>query len=106
MGFCCRWKATAIGANHQSAENILKQNYKDDITLEEAVKLVVKVPEDNVNVIARISTDGRLQRLCSSANAPPCLRDLPQACGACRLEAPYLRCIGRPDSRIVDYSRI
>jgi 20S proteasome subunit alpha 3 len=37
------WKATAIGANHQSAENILKQDYKDDISLEEAVKLVVKV---------------------------------------------------------------
>ncbi len=71
MGFCCRWKATAIGANHQSAENILKQDYKDDITLEEAVKLVVKVPGDNVNAIARIRTDGRLQRLCSCANAPP-----------------------------------
>ena len=38
-----RWKATAIGANHQSAENILKQDYKDDITLEAAVKLVIKV---------------------------------------------------------------
>ena len=37
------WKATAIGANHQSADNILKQDYKDDITLAEAVKLVVKV---------------------------------------------------------------
>lgn len=39
-----RWKATAIGANHQSAENILKQDYKDDITLTNAVKLVIKVP--------------------------------------------------------------
>eukprot|EP00891_Asterochloris_glomerata_P006025 jgi/Astpho2/6025/Aster-03982 len=37
------WKATAIGANHQGATNILKQEYKDDITLEEAIKLIIKV---------------------------------------------------------------
>ena len=37
------WKATAIGANQQAAQNILKQEYKDDISLEDAVKLVVKV---------------------------------------------------------------
>lgn len=37
------WKATAIGANSQGAQNILKQDFKDDITLEEAVKLIVKV---------------------------------------------------------------
>lgn len=37
------WKATAIGANQQAAQNILKQEYKDDICLADAVKLVVKV---------------------------------------------------------------
>lgn len=37
------WKATAIGANHQGAQNILKQDYKDEITLEEATKLIIKV---------------------------------------------------------------
>lgn len=37
------WKATAIGANQQAAQNILKQDYKDDIKLEDAVKLVIKV---------------------------------------------------------------
>lgn len=37
------WKATAIGANSQGAQNILKQDFKDEITLEEAVKLVIKV---------------------------------------------------------------
>ena len=37
------WKATAIGGNHQAAQNILKQDFKEDITLEEAVKLVIKV---------------------------------------------------------------
>ena len=38
------WKATAIGQNHQAAQNILKQDYKDDISLEEAMQLVIKVP--------------------------------------------------------------
>ena len=28
------WKATAIGGNHQAATNILKQDYKDEITLQ------------------------------------------------------------------------
>lgn len=37
------WKATAIGANSQGAQNILKQDFKDDISLEEAVKLIIKV---------------------------------------------------------------
>ena len=38
------WKATAIGQNHQAAQNILKQDYKEDISLEEAMQLVIKVP--------------------------------------------------------------
>ena len=37
------WKATAIGANSQGAQNILKQDFKDEITLEEATKLIIKV---------------------------------------------------------------
>lgn len=37
------WKATAIGANSQGAQNILKQDFKDEITVEEAVKLIIKV---------------------------------------------------------------
>ena len=36
------WKATAIGQNHQAAQNILKADYKDEVTLEEAVQLVIK----------------------------------------------------------------
>ena len=28
------WKATAMGGNHQAATNILKQDYKDEITLQ------------------------------------------------------------------------
>ncbi|KAK3033628.1 hypothetical protein RJ639_033753 [Escallonia herrerae] len=37
------WKAAAIGANNQAAQSILKQDYKDDITREEAVQLALKV---------------------------------------------------------------
>jgi len=37
------WKATAIGANKQAAQNLLKQDYEEDITLEKAIKLVIKV---------------------------------------------------------------
>ena len=37
------WKAAAIGANNQAAQSMLKQDYKDDLTREEAVHLVLKV---------------------------------------------------------------
>ena len=37
------WKATSVGANHASATGILQSDYKDDLTLEEAMKLVIKV---------------------------------------------------------------
>ena len=36
------WKATCIGANSGTAQSLLKQDYKDDITMEEAVELVLK----------------------------------------------------------------
>ncbi|ODV85326.1 hypothetical protein CANARDRAFT_199484 [[Candida] arabinofermentans NRRL YB-2248] len=37
------WKATSIGANNSSAQTLLKQDYKDDLTLEEAKQLALKV---------------------------------------------------------------
>ena len=37
------WKATCVGANHSSATSLLKQDYKDDLTLEEAQSLCLKV---------------------------------------------------------------
>lgn len=37
------WKATCIGANNQAAQSILKQDYKDDLSLEQALLLAVKV---------------------------------------------------------------
>lgn len=37
------WKATCIGNNGAAAVSILKQDYKDDITLEKALDLAIKV---------------------------------------------------------------
>jgi 20S proteasome subunit alpha 3 len=37
------WKATSVGANNASAQSLLKQDYKDEMTLEEACTLAVKV---------------------------------------------------------------
>lgn len=37
------WKATSAGANNASAQSLLKQDYKEDCTLEEACGMAVKV---------------------------------------------------------------
>ena len=37
------WKATCIGANNGTAQSLLKQEYKDDIGVDEAIGLVLKV---------------------------------------------------------------
>lgn len=37
------WKAAAIGANNQAAQSMLKQDYKEELTREEAVELALKV---------------------------------------------------------------
>ncbi|CAI9776787.1 unnamed protein product [Fraxinus pennsylvanica] len=37
------WKAVAIGSNNQAIQSMLKQDYKDEITREEAVQLALKV---------------------------------------------------------------
>ncbi|RKP27128.1 proteasome subunit alpha type-4 [Syncephalis pseudoplumigaleata] len=37
------WKATCIGANNAAAQSMLKQEYKEDMTLSDAIGLTVKV---------------------------------------------------------------
>ncbi|KAK3128483.1 hypothetical protein QOZ80_6BG0462280 [Eleusine coracana subsp. coracana] len=37
------WKAAAVGANSQAAQSMLKQDYRDGMTREEAVSLALKV---------------------------------------------------------------
>jgi len=37
------WKATAIGANNQSAQSIMRSDYKEEFTLKDAINLAIKV---------------------------------------------------------------
>src|SRR5690606_5265824 len=37
------WKATSVGANNASAQALLKQDYKEDCTLQEACATAVKI---------------------------------------------------------------
>jgi 20S proteasome subunit alpha 3 len=37
------WKATCIGANNGTAQSLLKQEYKDDIVVKDAISLALKV---------------------------------------------------------------
>lgn len=37
------WKATAIGANNRAAKNILKKDYKEEMSMDEAFQLAIKV---------------------------------------------------------------
>ena len=36
------WKATCIGANNGTAQSLLKQEYKEDISVEDAIELVLR----------------------------------------------------------------
>jgi 20S proteasome subunit alpha 3 len=63
--FCCTrtgnyggWKATAIGANNQAATSLLKQDYSDEFTVQEALKLAVKVLSKTMDSTA-LSPDKR-----------------------------------------------
>lgn len=50
------WKATSSGANHASAQSLLKQDYKEDCTLEEACDLAVKVLSKTMDA-TKLSSD-------------------------------------------------
>ncbi len=52
------WKATCIGANHSSAASLLKQDYKDDLTLEDARSLCLKVMSKTMDS-TRLGSDKR-----------------------------------------------
>eukprot|EP00298_Acanthocystis_sp_HF-20_P007141 c16807_g2_i2.p1 GENE.c16807_g2_i2~~c16807_g2_i2.p1 ORF type:complete len:249 (+),score=97.83 c16807_g2_i2:31-777(+) len=43
------WKATSIGGNSQSSQSMLRQEYKDDCSLDEALYLAVKVLGKNMD---------------------------------------------------------
>ena len=52
------WKATAIGANNQAATSLLKQDYSDEFSVQEALKLAVKVLSKTMDSTA-LSPDKR-----------------------------------------------
>lgn len=53
------WKATCIGANNSSAQSILKQDYKEDMTLEEAKALAIKVLSKTIDSTTLTSEKGK-----------------------------------------------
>eukprot|EP00884_Botryococcus_braunii_P006787 jgi/Botrbrau1/16109/Bobra.7_2s0073.1 len=85
------WKAMAIGANNQGAQNLLKQDYNDDLTLEGGIKLIIKVlsktmdstaltpdkvelatisrNEDTGKVVYTVYEDARLKPMLDAVNA-------------------------------------
>lgn len=80
------WKATAIGANNQSAQSILKSDYKDDISIEEAVKLALKVlnktmdstalTAEKVEIVRMSVKDGKLNyHVYSETELEPLLKE-------------------------------
>lgn len=55
------WKATCIGANNGTAQSLLKQDYKDEVTVEEAIALVIKVMSKTMDSTT-LSSDKRALR--------------------------------------------
>ncbi|KAJ1684903.1 hypothetical protein LUZ63_016293 [Rhynchospora breviuscula] len=58
------WKAAAIGANNQAAQSMLKQDYKDDITREDAVKLALKVLSKTMDSTSLTADKLELAQIC------------------------------------------
>jgi 20S proteasome subunit alpha 3 len=53
------WKANCIGANSGNAQSILKQDYKEEMTLQEAKGLACKVLSKTMDT-TQISSDKRM----------------------------------------------
>lgn len=74
------WKATCIGANNGTAQSLLKQEYKDDITVEEAIGLVMRTMSKTMDS----TTLGSEKRTCSAAAFSRAVRCGVVRCGADR----------------------
>jgi len=57
------WKATCIGANNGTAQSLLKQEYKDDITVKDAIGLVLRTMSKTMDS----TTLGSEKRECSQS---------------------------------------
>ena len=56
------WKATSAGANNASASSLLKQDYKEDCTLQEACGMAVKVLSKTMDSTKLSSEKSKLPR--------------------------------------------
>jgi 20S proteasome subunit alpha 3 len=54
------WKATSVGANNASAQSLLKQDYKEEMSLSEACTLAVKVLSKTMDSTTLSSEKGRI----------------------------------------------
>mmetsp|Transcript_64841 Transcript_64841/g.204728 ORF Transcript_64841/g.204728 Transcript_64841/m.204728 type:complete len:185 (-) Transcript_64841:125-679(-) len=61
------WKATAIGANNQAAQSILKQDYKEDMSLDAALELGIKVLSKTMD---STSLSAEKMELCTMTRGP------------------------------------
>jgi 20S proteasome subunit alpha 3 len=52
------WKATCIGSNNGTATSLLKQDYKDDLTIQEAMALACKVLSKTMDATSLDSEKG------------------------------------------------
>lgn len=57
------WKASCIGANSGTAQSLLRQDYKDDIDLEGALKLAVEVLSKTMDSTSLDSEKGKHRKL-------------------------------------------
>ncbi len=62
------WKATAIGANNRAAKNLLKSDYQEDMTVEEALKFSVKVMAKTMDTTTPTAEKLEFSTLTRSAN--------------------------------------
>jgi 20S proteasome subunit alpha 3 len=83
------WKAHAIGQNYQSAQSSLKQDYEDHLSLNDGLKLTVKVLKktldknkmsgDNIDIFVLSMVDGELtQRFVSATEIDAFLKKVEQ----------------------------
>ncbi|KAH9942353.1 N-terminal nucleophile aminohydrolase [Epithele typhae] len=65
------WKATCIGANNGTATSLLKQDYKEDISVEDAIELVLKVMSKTMDSTTLGSEKLEFATLTLDANKKP-----------------------------------
>ena len=66
------WKATCIGANNGTATSLLKQEYKEDISVEDAIELVLRTMSKTMDSTTLGSEKGTFLHLpFRSISVPP-----------------------------------